>query len=75
MDSKVTKLVTPEGWVYENSLSAKFQFVEFGHVPEFMDFLRHENDLDVYQDLRPVKKSTSAERREANDKETKGEEA
>ncbi|HOC57646.1 MAG TPA: hypothetical protein PKI20_18655 [Verrucomicrobiota bacterium] len=50
-----TELVTPDGWTYEGSLSSRFVFVEAGRVPEFMDFLRHENGLDVYRDLRTGK--------------------
>lgn len=49
--SQGRSLVTPDGWAYEDSLSSKFLFVETGWVPEFMDFLRHENGLDVYRDL------------------------
>ena len=49
--SRWSTVVTPPGWDYENSLSAKYIFVETGWVPEFMDFLRHENGLDVYRDL------------------------
>lgn len=53
--SQASKLVTPDGWTYEGSLSAKFTFIETGWTPEFMDFLRHENGLDVYRDLRTGK--------------------
>lgn len=51
IDSSVNQLVTPDGWKYEDSLSSSFMFVESGWVPEFMDFLRHENGRDVYRDL------------------------
>jgi hypothetical protein len=50
-----TDLVTPDGWTYDGSLSANFTFVETGRTSEFMDFLRHENGLDVYRDLRTGK--------------------
>ena len=45
------ELATPLGWEYENSLSADFKFVETGRASEFMDFLRHEDGVDVYRDL------------------------
>ncbi len=50
-DSQSQELATPPGWDYPNSLSANFGFVESGHVPEFMDLLRHEDGVDVYRDL------------------------
>lgn len=53
--SQRSELVTPDGWAYDGSLSAKFTFIETGWTPEFMDFLRHENGLDVYKDLRTGK--------------------
>ena len=53
--STVTELVTPDGWLYDGSISSQFMFVETGWVPEFMDFLRHENGLDVYRDLKTGK--------------------
>ena len=53
--AKVNQIVTPDGWIYENSLSSRFIFVESGWVPEFMDFIRHENGLDVYRDLKTGK--------------------
>jgi hypothetical protein len=46
------RLFHPEGWTYEDSLSARHLFVENGRVLEFMDFLRHENGQAVYRDLR-----------------------
>jgi hypothetical protein len=55
VNSQRQELVTPDGWAYDGSLSSKFMFVETGWVPEFMDFLRHENGLDVYRDLRTGK--------------------
>lgn len=45
------ELVTPDGWRYEGSLLEKNQFLKEGQIPEFMDFLRTENGLDVYCDL------------------------
>lgn len=54
-DSMSNQVVTPPGWEYDGSLSAKFHFVETGWIPEFMDFLRHENGTDVYRDLKTGK--------------------
>jgi hypothetical protein len=53
--STVNELVTPEGWNYDASISSQFIFVESGWTPEFMDFVRHENGLDVYRDLKTGK--------------------
>jgi hypothetical protein len=53
--STVTELVTPDGWAYDGSISSQLIFVESGWVPEFMDFLRTENGLDVYRDLQTGK--------------------
>jgi hypothetical protein len=53
--STVAELVTPDGWAYDGSISSKFGFVESGSVPEFLDFLRHENGLDIYRDLKTGK--------------------
>jgi hypothetical protein len=49
--SSVVDLATPEGWAIERSLSARFGFVPTGTEKEAMRFLRHENGLDVYEDL------------------------
>ena len=49
--SKIQELVTPDGWNYDSSLSAKFVFVETGRESERLEFLRSGNDLDVYRDL------------------------
>ncbi|MBI5431796.1 MAG: hypothetical protein HZA52_03080 [Planctomycetes bacterium] len=49
------RLFTPAGWTFENSLSSQYLFVGTGWVPEFMDFVRHEQGLDVYRDLRTGK--------------------
>ncbi|PYJ63762.1 MAG: hypothetical protein DME24_00675 [Verrucomicrobia bacterium] len=54
-DSKSNQVVTSPGWSFEGSLSARFQFVETGWIPEFMDFLRHEIGFDVYRDLKTGK--------------------
>jgi len=49
--SSVQEVVMPDGWEYENSLSANSKFVENGWVSEFMDFKRHDSGVDVYDDL------------------------
>ena len=43
-------LATPDGWTYDDSLSANFKFVENGES-EKLKFLRHEDGTDVYLDL------------------------
>lgn len=50
LPAKGMTLATPDGWVYEDSLSAKFKFVENEALREKMKFLRHENGMDVYLD-------------------------
>ncbi|MGA2404742.1 MAG: hypothetical protein ABSG91_24080 [Syntrophobacteraceae bacterium] len=49
--TKGLALATPPGWRYENSLTAKFKFVESAEVSERMKFVRHEAGKDVYLDL------------------------
>ncbi len=44
-------IATPDGWTYEDSLSANFKFVGNDEVNEKMKFLRHDNGIDVYLDL------------------------
>lgn len=44
-------LSTPEGWCYENSLSANFNYVANEEMKEKLKFLRHNDGLDVYLDL------------------------
>jgi hypothetical protein len=41
----------PAGWTYEDSLSAGFQFVANEEMDEKLKFLRHEDGMDVYQNL------------------------
>ena len=47
--SKVTQLVMPLDWVYEKSLSAAFGFQPTEHAAKGLEFLRHEDGLDVYR--------------------------
>ena len=44
-------LVTPDGWTYEDSLSANPVFVKNEEVEGKLKFLRHEEGIDVYLDL------------------------
>lgn len=50
MPAKGMTLATPDGWTYENSLSANFKFVENEEMQEKLKFLRHEDGTDVYLD-------------------------
>lgn len=43
-------LMTPDGWTYEESLSANFTFTDTESVPDRLEFLRHEDGVDVYRD-------------------------
>ena len=44
------KIAVPVGWQFENSLSAQFTFVSNEEASERMEFLRHENGVDVFFD-------------------------
>lgn len=50
VDSKLTKLFTPDNWVYERSLSATPSYISNSEVGDNMVFLRNENGVDVYLD-------------------------
>lgn len=43
-------LMTPEGWTYEDSLSARFGQTETESTSERLEFLRHEDGTDIYRD-------------------------
>jgi hypothetical protein len=43
-------LMTPDDWAYEDSLSEDFGFVETESVPDRLEFLHHEDGVDVYRD-------------------------
>lgn len=51
MSGKTMTLATPDGWTYEDSLSANFKFVPNEEMQGKMKFLRHEKNADVYLDL------------------------
>ena len=55
IDSESQTLATPDGWAYEGSLSDKFIYVDSDDVPEHMEFLRREDNVDVYRDKRTGK--------------------
>jgi hypothetical protein len=44
-------IATPGGWVFEESLSAKFNFVSNEEFSQRLKFLRSENGSDVFLDL------------------------
>jgi hypothetical protein len=46
--SEENQLMTPDGWRFENSLSARFGFVAAEAVDGQLEFLRHERGVDVY---------------------------
>ncbi|MEE4254532.1 MAG: hypothetical protein V2I50_10885, partial [Desulfuromusa sp.] len=48
--SNQPQIVLPDGWLYESSLSANYKFVESDQVAEEMEFIRHDNGVDVYRD-------------------------
>jgi hypothetical protein len=51
--AKFTKnlgLVAPEGWSYENSLTANSRFVAADEIPSNLEFLRHEEGIDILID-------------------------
>lgn len=50
--SKCHAVYRPDDWVYERSMTARSTFVSTGWAREFLQFLRHENGVDVYKDLR-----------------------
>lgn len=49
-------LAVPVGWAYAASLSARFQFIENEEIRDKLEFLRHENGLDVYLERSTGKK-------------------
>ena len=48
--SNIKTLYTPDGWTYENSLSAQHRFIPTEKVSESMVYLRTEGNVDVYLD-------------------------
>jgi len=48
VNSKEGDLFMPDGWQYENSLSSTYGFVPTEHVDKSLEYLKHENGVDVY---------------------------
>lgn len=44
-----TRLITPEGWTFDLSLSRSFGFAPSGEADRSLEFLRHEDGMDVYR--------------------------
>ena len=44
--------ITPIGWIFDGSVSQKFTFVESGRVWDYLDFVRSEDGIQVYRDIR-----------------------
>jgi hypothetical protein len=49
--SKDPTLITPNGWIYERSLSANFSFLPRAEADRQLRFLRHEHNVDVFLHL------------------------
>jgi hypothetical protein len=45
-------LYAPKGWEYETSLTRNHVVLEERWLPEFVDFVRHRDGVNVYRDLR-----------------------
>jgi hypothetical protein len=48
--TKLNKVVVPEGWNYENSLSANYKYFDGGQIPEDLKLVRSENGVDILID-------------------------
>ena len=46
--SRVASIMLPEGWEYEGSLSHTYGFIPAGEVDKSLEFLRHENGVDIF---------------------------
>ncbi len=49
-DSTLTTVALPAEWVFETSLSAKFNFVETDKMSRDFEFVRREGSVDVYRE-------------------------
>ncbi|MBI1372924.1 MAG: hypothetical protein GC159_09210 [Phycisphaera sp.] len=47
-----TSLMLPDGWAFERSLSNSFRFIPLSEASDYLEFVRHENGVDVYRDRR-----------------------
>lgn len=50
--TRVQGLAVPANWSYANSLSARYRFVPTENLNQELEFVRHENGVDVYRDRR-----------------------
>ena len=48
--TKVDRVVVPEGWSYEKSLSVNCKYVDGKQIPENLTFVTSENGVDVLRD-------------------------
>ena len=48
-------LATPDGWCYEDSLSANFKFVGNDEFEDELKHLRTDGDMDVFLDRETAK--------------------
>jgi hypothetical protein len=55
MKSTTMNIAVPQGWRYEESLSANFGFVPTEDTDDRLQFLRHENGADVFKDRATAK--------------------
>ena len=46
--SRVASIMLLEGWGYEGSLSQTYGFIPAGELDKSLEFLRHENGMDVF---------------------------
>ena len=50
INANAKELHTPPGWQYEGSMSQQFTFVPMEDLEDRMEFLRSDDELDVYRD-------------------------
>jgi hypothetical protein len=50
--TRIDRVVVPNGWTYERSLSANHKFVDLGQMPDSLKFVRSEKNVDVYYDTK-----------------------
>ncbi len=55
------KVVVPDGWAYETSLTARHRFVESDPVTEGLRFVRRDGDVNVYFDEKTGKEFYSVQ--------------
>lgn len=48
--TSVNKVVVPDGWSYDKSLSLNYKYIDQENIPENLKFLRSEGNLDVLVD-------------------------